>query len=130
MWVLATTDVLARGVDFPDLKLVINYDVPVSTVNYVHRVGRTGRAHKVGRAVTFFTKEDQYVVRKLADLLKNSGCEVPDWIFKIKKKEKKYFKKLEKKPIKREQVDRNKRISKERDFHNEIRKKDYEFYKK
>lgn len=48
IWVLITTDVLARGVDFPDLKLVVNYDVPVTTVNYVHRVGRTGRAHKVG----------------------------------------------------------------------------------
>ena len=92
---MITTDVLARGVDFPDLKLVINFDVPTSTVNYVHRVGRTGRAFKVGKAVTFFTKEDKFIVRKLADLLKNSGCEVPEWIFKINKMDKKYFKKLE-----------------------------------
>ena len=55
---LVTTDVLARGVDFPDLKLVLNFDIPTSTVNYVHRVGRTGRAYKVGKAITFFTKED------------------------------------------------------------------------
>lgn len=55
---MVTTDVLARGVDFPDLKLVLNYDIPYSTVNYIHRVGRTGRAYKVGKAITFFTKED------------------------------------------------------------------------
>lgn len=130
VWVLITTDVLARGIDFPDLKLVINFDVPISTVSYVHRVGRTGRAHKVGKAITLFTKDDQYVVRKLADLLKNSGCDVPEWIFSIKKKDKRYFKHLEKKPIKRDNIDRSRKIKKDGNFHAEIKKRDYQFYKK
>lgn len=47
-WILITTDVLARGIDFPELKTVINYDMPTSIVNYIHRVGRTGRANKIG----------------------------------------------------------------------------------
>ena len=71
-WVLITTDLLARGIDFPKVKLVINYDIPTSMVTYVHRVGRSGRAGYKGRAVTFFSTEDKLIVRQLADLLKTS----------------------------------------------------------
>ena len=69
---------------------------------YIHRVGRTGRSDRLGNAVTFHTDEDKFLVRKLADLLKKSGCEVPEWIFGIKKMNKKFFKKLIKNPIKRD----------------------------
>lgn len=82
-WILITTDVLARGIDFPELKTVINYDMPTSIVNYIHRVGRTGRANKIGQAYTFYTTEDKQMLRKLADLLKNSNVDIPDWIFSI-----------------------------------------------
>lgn len=61
---------LARGMDFDNLKLVLNYDFPSSMTEYVHRVGRTGRSTKSGNAVTFYTNEDKYLVRKLADVLK------------------------------------------------------------
>lgn len=71
--------------------------------------------------MTFFTKEDQFIVRKLADLLKNSGCEIPNWIFSLPKKDKKYFKKLEKKPIKRENVLREKRNYKDKEFYKDIK---------
>lgn len=57
IWVLITTDVIARGVDFKGVNLVINYDVPQSAQAYVHRIGRTGRGGKAGKAVTFFTKK-------------------------------------------------------------------------
>ena len=53
---LVTTDVLARGVDFKELKMVISYDIPLDLVSFIHRVGRTGRAGQTGKAVTFFTK--------------------------------------------------------------------------
>ena len=58
LWILITTDLLARGMDFKGIKLVVNYDFPQSMVSYVHRIGRTGRAGKSGEAVTFYTEDD------------------------------------------------------------------------
>jgi len=55
---LVATDVAARGIHIDDLSLVINYDVPIEKDSYVHRIGRTGRAGKVGRAITLVTGED------------------------------------------------------------------------
>lgn len=73
IWVLITTDVLARGVDFKGVNLVINYDVPQTAQAYVHRIGRTGRGGKLGKAVTFFTKEDTLAVRPIVNVMKQSG---------------------------------------------------------
>lgn len=56
--ILVATDVAARGIHIDDLSLVINYDVPLEKDNYVHRIGRTGRAGKGGRAITFATGDD------------------------------------------------------------------------
>ncbi|HEY5585302.1 MAG TPA: DEAD/DEAH box helicase [Ruminiclostridium sp.] len=55
---LVATDVAARGIHVDDLSLVINYDVPMEKDSYVHRIGRTGRAGNVGRAITMVTSED------------------------------------------------------------------------
>lgn len=55
---LVATDVAARGIHIEDLSMVINYDVPMEKDSYVHRIGRTGRAGKVGRAITLVTGED------------------------------------------------------------------------
>lgn len=55
IWVLVATDLMARGVDFKMVNLVINYDFPTSMLTYIHRVGRTGRGDREGTAVTFFT---------------------------------------------------------------------------
>ena len=58
-WILITTDVLSRGVDFRGINGVVNYDLPSTGAHYVHRVGRTGRQGREGGvAVTFYTKED------------------------------------------------------------------------
>jgi len=51
--------VAARGLDIPDVEVVINYSFPLTTEDYVHRIGRTGRAGKKGVAHTFFTKENK-----------------------------------------------------------------------
>ena len=57
---LVATDVAARGIDIEDLELVVNYDLPYDAEDYVHRIGRTGRAGKRGMAVTFVSGRDIY----------------------------------------------------------------------
>lgn len=70
VWVLITTDLLARGVDFRGVNGVVNYDIPTSAVSYIHRVGRTGRAGRAGGvAVTYYTKDDIPYVRPLANII-------------------------------------------------------------
>ena len=58
--ILVATDVAARGIDVNDLAMVINYDLPVESENYVHRIGRTARAGKSGKAYTFCSEQDVY----------------------------------------------------------------------
>jgi len=73
IWVIITTDLLARGVDFKGLNGVVNYDVPTSSAAYVHRVGRTGRAGREGgAAVTFYTKDDIPHVKAIANVISAS----------------------------------------------------------
>lgn len=62
-------------------RLVINYDFPNSMINYIHRVGRTGRAEKDGKSITFYTDQDKPLLKSLGNMLNASGCDVPDWIF-------------------------------------------------
>jgi len=57
--VLVATDIAARGIDVTDIELVINYDLPDDIGNYVHRIGRTGRAGKPGHAITFATPDQR-----------------------------------------------------------------------
>ena len=83
-WVLICTDLLARGIDFKHVNMVINYDLPTTPVSYIHRIGRTGRAGRLGEAVTFFTENDIAHLRSIANVMKLSGCDVPDWMLNIK----------------------------------------------
>jgi ATP-dependent RNA helicase DDX52/ROK1 len=83
-WVLICTDLMARGIDFKGVNMVINYDLPTSAVTYIHRIGRTGRAGRTGEAVTLFTEADMPNIRSIANVVKLSGCDVPDWMLKIK----------------------------------------------
>lgn len=76
IWVLICTDLMARGIDFKGVNMVINYDLPQSAVSYIHRIGRTGRAGRRGLAVTFFTEADMEALRSIANVVKLSGCEV------------------------------------------------------
>ena len=68
--VLVATDVLARGIDISDVRYVVNFDVPGEPTDYIHRIGRTGRAGELGWAVTFVTEQDIdefYDIEKLMD---------------------------------------------------------------
>lgn len=75
--VMLATDVAARGLDVKDVKEVINFDFPSSVEDYVHRIGRTGRAGAKGKAHTFFTSSDARHARQLCDLLMEAGQPVP-----------------------------------------------------
>jgi ATP-dependent RNA helicase DDX52/ROK1 len=76
---------LARGVDFKGVNMVINYDFPSSSVAYIHRIGRTGRAGRQGLAVTLFTESDMPALRSIANVIRLSGGTVPDWMLSLKK---------------------------------------------
>jgi len=75
--VLVATDVAARGLDVKDIKCVINYDMPTNIEDYVHRIGRTGRAGNTGEAYAFFTQDDARMAKELINILKDAGQEVP-----------------------------------------------------
>ena len=62
---------MSRGIDFKNVKSVLNYDCPYNPVNYIHRIGRTGRGGKNGKAFTFVVDEDINKMGKLSNLLKN-----------------------------------------------------------
>jgi ATP-dependent RNA helicase DDX52/ROK1 len=85
-WVLICTDLVARGVDFRAVNMVINYDLPASGITYVHRIGRTGRAGRKGKAITLFTEADFDNLRTIANVMKQSGCKVEDWMLQLRKK--------------------------------------------
>ncbi|KAI0271650.1 P-loop containing nucleoside triphosphate hydrolase protein [Gloeopeniophorella convolvens] len=84
-WVMISTEVMARGMDFKGVREVINYDFPRSVQSYVHRIGRTGRAGREGKAVTYFTDEDAPYLKAIANVLLQSGSQVPEWILKLPK---------------------------------------------
>merc|ERR1719391_56706 len=75
--VLVATDVAARGLDIKGVGLVINYDAANSTEDYVHRIGRTGRAGAKGYAVTFIGRGDEGKARGLVDVMQRTGQEIP-----------------------------------------------------
>src|SRR5262245_50080989 len=63
--VLVATDIAARGIDVDGISHVVNYDFPMHPEDYVHRIGRTGRAQAVGDAISFVTSEEQGALRSL-----------------------------------------------------------------
>jgi len=77
---LIATNVAARGLDIDNIAHVINYDMPTDIDDYVHRIGRTGRAGKPGLATAFINEENVGIVPKLLEILVESGQEVPGWL--------------------------------------------------
>ncbi|KAL0346314.1 UNVERIFIED_CONTAM: DEAD-box ATP-dependent RNA helicase 52 [Sesamum radiatum] len=78
--ILVATDVAARGLDIPHVAHVINFDLPNDIDDYVHRIGRTGRAGKTGLATAFFNENNMSLAKPLAGLMQEANQEVPDWL--------------------------------------------------
>lgn len=78
--VMVATAVAARGLDIPNVTHVVNYDLPSDIDDYVHRIGRTGRAGNTGASTAFFNRGNRNICRDLVDLLKEAKQEVPGWL--------------------------------------------------
>ncbi|GJS60115.1 DEAD-box ATP-dependent RNA helicase 37-like protein [Tanacetum coccineum] len=78
--ILVATDVAARGLDIPHVSHVVNFDLPNDIDDYVHRIGRTGRAGKTGLATAFFNDNNTSLAKGLADLIQEANQEVPAWL--------------------------------------------------
>ncbi|XP_031125948.1 DEAD-box ATP-dependent RNA helicase 37-like [Ipomoea triloba] len=78
--ILVATDVASRGLDIPHVAHVINFDLPNDIDDYVHRIGRTGRAGNTGLATAFFNENNVSLAKALAELMQEANQEVPDWL--------------------------------------------------
>merc|ERR1712110_486621 len=81
--ILVATDVASRGIDVKDIKYVINYDFPGSIEDYIHRVGRTGRAGATGSSYTFFTSDKFKHAKDLVAVLNEANQPVPEELQKL-----------------------------------------------
>lgn len=81
--ILVATDVASRGIDVSDVSHVINFDVPIVIEDYVHRVGRTGRALRSGEAITFCNPAEEYYMNKIQKLIRQTVTllPIPDDVF-------------------------------------------------
>ncbi len=75
--ILVATDVLSRGIDIKDINLIINFDVPGSAEDYVHRVGRTARADKTGVAISFINEHDMDKFVRIEELIEREVIKIP-----------------------------------------------------
>ena len=85
---LVATDIAARGIDIDHISHVINFDMPNTAIDYTHRIGRTGRASKLGAAFSLITNGDRRQIRSIEYLLKKrlEECIIPEFDYKAKAK--------------------------------------------
>merc|ERR1719272_1326219 len=78
--ILVATAVAARGLDIPNVKHVINFDLPSDIEEYVHRIGRTGRMGNLGLATSFFNDKNRNLTKDMVELVVESSQELPGWL--------------------------------------------------
>ena len=82
---MIATDVASRGIDVKDITVVINFDMPKNIDDYVHRIGRTGRAGEKGQSFSFITKGELALAADLVKLLQKANLEVSPELMELKK---------------------------------------------
>lgn len=84
IWVLITSDLISRGIDFKNIKTVINFDCPENSQTYIHRIGRTGRAGNSGESITYIVDDDKWRLVYLKEILNSSRfVSCPEWMKSI-----------------------------------------------
>ena len=81
--ILVATAVAARGLDISNVKFVVNFDLPTDIDEYVHRIGRTGRAGNSGEAISFFNDKNRNIARDLHEIFNETQQQIPDFLSKI-----------------------------------------------
>ena len=76
--VLVATDIVSRGIDIDDIRMVINYDVPHDVEDYIHRIGRTARADRDGKAITLVSDEDMFYFQQIEQFLEKTIDKTPN----------------------------------------------------
>ena len=77
------TDVASRGLDFPKVSYVVNYDLPTNIEDYVHRIGRTGRCGNSGISISFVNQTNRPILKNLYQFMKDNGQDIPEWFEKM-----------------------------------------------
>ncbi|CCF56753.1 hypothetical protein KAFR_0B04560 [Kazachstania africana CBS 2517] len=85
--IMVATDVAARGIDVKGINFVINYDMPGNIEDYVHRIGRTGRAGAKGTAISFFTEDNKSLGAKLISIMREAKQTIPNELLKYDKRQ-------------------------------------------
>ena len=78
--ILVATDVASRGLDFPNVSYVFNYDMPKNIEDYIHRIGRTGRVGNKGKAISFYNENNKQIGEALVKELKKANQKIPDFL--------------------------------------------------
>ena len=79
--ILIATDVASRGLDFPNVSYVFNFDMPKNIEDYIHRIGRTGRVGNKGTAISFFNSKNASIASELVNILNKMNQEVPEFLY-------------------------------------------------
>lgn len=83
--VLVSTNLMGRGVDVPKVNIVLNYDMPKNISEYIHRIGRTGRAGAQGRAISFMSYGDGPICGDLIRVMNEAAQDVPNWLVEFQR---------------------------------------------
>lgn len=81
--ILIATDVIGRGIDFPNVSYIFNYDMPKNIDDYIHRIGRTGRCGNEGNAISFLNESSSQLIQELYSLLKKQKKVIPETLVEL-----------------------------------------------
>ena len=105
--ILIATDIIGRGLDFPNVDLIINYDIPNSKEDYIHRIGRSGRMGNKGMSISFIDDLNNLVLKDIILLLNKNDIEIPNWMKNIDINNNENYVNLKKKKKKKKKKERS-----------------------